>query len=511
MEFQKQTYGESTTPSWQTTPATPNQPGTVIGGMMNFNQAGGQAQMENSTQAPSWNGGSGVNTGQTPTSNGQQSEKQWTDTSNYTPQQAAAAGLGWVDKNNPNYGKPGFIGQANPNASGSNTGTPIATAPSWDPNRSGTGLGVATGDANTVNGTPTAAPGANNPSVPDVKPPDTTPTTPPTSQVPTDSSGNTIKPDPQTAPDIATPPTVTNTRTADTQALIDQLTKRANQGTVVDPNDPVIKAQTDAFNAQEQRANKNYAADQAEKNSPYATGANENVQRMMAEKTGQDTGQFQGQLMQNELNNRRTEIQNALSQLGSTLSDEQKNNLQAELANLNAALTHSQQSVQNQQFYSSLNQNDKQFVNQLTQNERFKNMDDALSRYTLAQQQGQFVASLAQQADFKKLDDQFRKDQLSTQDSEFLKQLAQNGQFQQMQQEYLRLKMSSDQNNFLAQLAQNGQIAQMDDIFKKMQLAQQGVEFGAGLGQNESQFLDQMGMNQSQFQNFWDALQRGQQ
>jgi len=33
-----------------------------------------------------------------------------TDTSDFTPAQAAAAGLGWVDKNNPNFGQPGFIG-----------------------------------------------------------------------------------------------------------------------------------------------------------------------------------------------------------------------------------------------------------------------------------------------------------------------------------------------------------------------------------------------------------------
>lgn len=45
-----------------------------------------------------------------------------------TPQQAAAAGLGWVDKNNPNYGKPGFVGSqpAAPSAPGTPAPTPGA-------------------------------------------------------------------------------------------------------------------------------------------------------------------------------------------------------------------------------------------------------------------------------------------------------------------------------------------------------------------------------------------------
>lgn len=43
------------------------------------------------------------------------------DTSDYTPAQANAAGLAWVDRNNPSFGKPGFVGSR---VGGTNSGTP---------------------------------------------------------------------------------------------------------------------------------------------------------------------------------------------------------------------------------------------------------------------------------------------------------------------------------------------------------------------------------------------------
>jgi hypothetical protein len=60
-----------------------------------------------------------------------------------TPQEANAAGLGWVDKHNPNYGKTGFVG--------STPGT--------------SGAGNAGGSASAAAGVPGAvAPGLKNPS-----------------------------------------------------------------------------------------------------------------------------------------------------------------------------------------------------------------------------------------------------------------------------------------------------------------------------------------------------------
>lgn len=50
----------------------------------------------------------------------------------YTPQEAAQMGLGWADPNNPNYGKPGYVGStpsapAAPGAAASTPGSPITT------------------------------------------------------------------------------------------------------------------------------------------------------------------------------------------------------------------------------------------------------------------------------------------------------------------------------------------------------------------------------------------------
>lgn len=120
-------------------------------------------------------------------------------------------------------------------------------------------------------------------------------------------------------------------------ALYEQLMKRSKQGLELDPNDPIIRAQTDAYNAQGERARRNFLSSQAEKSSPYATGAQLGQERMSAENLGQNNAGFQAQLMGRELTSRREEIQNALSQMGGMLSDAQRLALQKELGYLNDA------------------------------------------------------------------------------------------------------------------------------------------------------------------------------
>lgn len=106
-------------------------------------------------------------------------------------------------------------------------------------------------------------------------------------------------------------------------ALYAQLLSRANQSLVVDPNDPAIKAQTDAFrsNANTQRTNDMQAA--AERGGPYATGLLGNIARTTSEHVGDSTSQFLGTLLGNEVTARRKEISDALSQMGSQLNAEQ--------------------------------------------------------------------------------------------------------------------------------------------------------------------------------------------
>ena len=79
---------------------------------------------------------------------------------------------------------------------------------------------------------------------------------------------------------------------------------------------------------------------------------------MVAEKAGQAGGAFQAQLMQQELNSRRQEIQQALSGALGYLSDQQKMQLQAQLAQMDNALQ-----------YANLGQNAYQF----DQNNQFRN------------------------------------------------------------------------------------------------------------------------------------------
>lgn len=117
--------------------------------------------------------------------------------------------------------------------------------------------------------------------------------------------------------------------------LYELLMGRATQSLNIDRNDPIIRAQSDAFNAQQQRASRDYLAQVAER-----AGSNANIgmeRRMAAEKVGQASGNFEAQLMGRELEARRNEIQHALSTRAQLLTDEQRLNLQRELSYLEDA------------------------------------------------------------------------------------------------------------------------------------------------------------------------------
>lgn len=115
--------------------------------------------------------------------------------------------------------------------------------------------------------------------------------------------------------------------------LFNLLWQRANQPLNVNPKDPVIAGQVNAFGAQQQRGLRNHLSQLAEQSGPQANLAMET--RMGNEKAAQSSGMLQAQLMQNEVNARRQEIMQALSQYGGLLSQEQSMALQRELAALN--------------------------------------------------------------------------------------------------------------------------------------------------------------------------------
>lgn len=118
--------------------------------------------------------------------------------------------------------------------------------------------------------------------------------------------------------------------------LYNLLIGRAQQGLALDRNDPIIRAQADAYAANEERARRNYVSDAAERYGPLANIRGE--ERMAAERAGQRTGAFEAELLGRELQARRDEIAQSLSQLGSMLSDDQRLALTRELELLNLAL-----------------------------------------------------------------------------------------------------------------------------------------------------------------------------
>ena len=135
-------------------------------------------------------------------------------------------------------------------------------------------------------------------------------------------------------------------------SLWNTLLQRSAQGLNINPNDPIIANQVSAFGAQQERAGRNYLAELAESGGPNANLGGE--QRLVSERAGQATGALQAQLVGNELMARRQEIQNALTQMGGMLSDEQRMALQLKLGLIDANLRQQQVTNQNTQFGADL-------------------------------------------------------------------------------------------------------------------------------------------------------------
>jgi hypothetical protein len=133
--------------------------------------------------------------------------------------------------------------------------------------------------------------------------------------------------------------------------LMQLLMQRAGQGQVT-ASDPNVRAQADAYNANEQRASRNYLADVAEKAGPQANLAGE--QRMAAERLGQRTGGFEAELIGREQAARRDEIQQALQMWGGLLSNDQRMALERELATMSNQSHAADRTQANEQFLREL-------------------------------------------------------------------------------------------------------------------------------------------------------------
>jgi hypothetical protein len=164
--------------------------------------------------------------------------------------------------------------------------------------------------------------------------------------------------------------------------LYEQLHQRATQSLALDRNDPIIRAQADAYAAQEERARRDNLADLAERSGPNANLRGE--QRLGYERMGQRVGGFEAELLGRELQARRDEIAQALQLSATFLSTEEQRALQREIALLDNAIA--QQNAANsgaglqQDWMEALMQN-AQFLDDLEARER-----DRRSYYDLVQQ-----------------------------------------------------------------------------------------------------------------------------
>lgn len=127
---------------------------------------------------------------------------------------------------------------------------------------------------------------------------------------------------------------------AKTDALYGRLLADSNQSLAIDRNDPIIRAQADAYAANEERARRNYLSDTAESEGQYTNMQGE--RRMAAERMGQRTGANEAALMGNELTARRAAIQDRLHSMQGMLSAEQVQNLQRELSLMDNAIKEKQ-------------------------------------------------------------------------------------------------------------------------------------------------------------------------
>lgn len=122
--------------------------------------------------------------------------------------------------------------------------------------------------------------------------------------------------------------------------LFDILMRRAQQSENIDRNDPYVRAQSDAFNAQGQQARRDYLSAQAEQGGAYGNLTSE--RRRSAEELGKSTGAFEAQAMLQQQQIRKSEIENALNGGLGYLTSQQQMALQEELTRLQLAQQESQ-------------------------------------------------------------------------------------------------------------------------------------------------------------------------
>lgn len=124
-------------------------------------------------------------------------------------------------------------------------------------------------------------------------------------------------------------------------SIWNQINAQAKQGTNIDTNDPTFRKQADTYAAAMERSRRNAVADNAERDNAKLlgdSGAHTAEDRLVNERAGQATAGFEADLAARELQNRRSEIQNALQMAMSAGNAEQQRALTRELGMLDMQL-----------------------------------------------------------------------------------------------------------------------------------------------------------------------------
>jgi hypothetical protein len=263
-----------------------------------------------------------------------------------TPGEASAAGLGWVDRNNPNYGKAGFVGST-PTSGGAPAGAPGA-APSPG------------------SGTP-GIPGAVDPALKNPAPATAKPLAP--SPAPAIGMGNTIDQSrggqTMTATDgnstrvqapgltAAGAPAPPNPQADMQNALRGQimgmLGQNVNAASVTDAD---IAPESRAFAGAQERygaARRAELAQQASREGWSNSGAFDTRVDALSQQTGQAVGANDASLVARKLEGRRTQLNTAMEAAKSMGMEEEANNLKRQLANLDASVATRGQDVTREQ------------------------------------------------------------------------------------------------------------------------------------------------------------------
>lgn len=180
--------------------------------------------------------------------------------------------------------------------------------------------------------------------------------------------------------------------------FIKALLGRLNTSETVNPFDPIIANQTNAYSARRQAASGKSLREAAEAAGPYSGTNLSSEKRNAEESAAQDTASFEGALVSNELTARRNQIQSALSGLQGYLGEQDRLALEKQLATINNALQQQQLKEQGREFDTTNTRLGSQFTAGLNETTAGRLQQNNQFFSSLSAQEQQFLKALQQRA-----------------------------------------------------------------------------------------------------------------